>query len=125
MVGQTKDGFIFYECEYTNIKINDEMIKEEISQISKTNLNPVNYGFFSKRDYDIKEKIIISCILLMIYLNNVNNKKAPHNEELIFLVAFPRGFEPPAFPLGGERSIQLSYRNMQINNSTFKFKNKE
>lgn len=101
------------------------MIKEEISQISKTNLNPVNYGFFSKRDYDIKEKIIISCILLMIYLNNVNNKKAPHNEELIFLVAFPRGFEPPAFPLGGERSIQLSYRNMQINNSTFKFKNKE
>lgn len=32
------------------------MIKEEISQISKTNLNPVNYGFFSKRDYDIKEK---------------------------------------------------------------------
>ena len=120
MVGQTKDGFIFYECKYTNIKI-----KEEISQISKTNLNPVNYGFFSKRDYDIKEKIIISCILLMIYLNNVNNKKAPHNEELIFLVAFPRGFEPPAFPLGGERSIQLSYRNMQINNSTFKFKNKE
>ena len=87
------------------------MIKEAISQISKTNLNPVNYGFF--------------CILLMIYLNNVNNKKAPHNEELIFLVAFPRGFEPPAFPLGGERSIQLSYRNMQINNSTFKFKNKE
>lgn len=125
MVGQTNDGFIFYECKYTNIKINDEMIKEEISQISKTNLNPVNYGFFSKRDYDIKEKIIISCILLMIYLNNVNNKKAPHNEELIFLVAFPRGFEPPAFPLGGERSIQLSYRNMQINNSTFKFKNKE
>lgn len=56
MVGQTKDGFIFYECKYTNIKINDEMIKEEISQISKTNLNPVNYGFFSKRDYDIKEK---------------------------------------------------------------------
>lgn len=125
MVGQTKDGFIFYECKYRNIKINDEMIKEEISQISKTNLNPVNYGFFSKSDYDIKEKIIISCILLMIYLNNVNNKKAPHNEELIFLVAFPRGFEPPAFPLGGERSIQLSYRNMQINNSTFKFKNKE
>lgn len=49
MVGQTKDDFIFYECKYTNIKINDEMIKEEISQISKTNLNPVNYGFFSKR----------------------------------------------------------------------------
>lgn len=56
MVGQIKDGFIFYECKYTNIEINDEMIKEEISQISKTNLNPVNYGFFSKRDYDIKEK---------------------------------------------------------------------
>lgn len=56
MVGQTKDGFIFYECKYRNIKINNEMIKEEISQISKTNLNPVNYGFFSKSGYDIKEK---------------------------------------------------------------------
>ena len=56
MVGQTKDGFIFYECKYRNIKINDEMIKEEISQISKTNLNPINYGFFSKSGYDIKEK---------------------------------------------------------------------
>lgn len=56
VVGQTKDGFIFYECKYTNIKINDEMIKEEISQISKTNLNPVNYGFFSKCGYDIKQK---------------------------------------------------------------------
>lgn len=56
VVGQTKDGFIFYECKYRNIKINDEMIKEEISQISKTNLNPVNYGFFSKSGYDIKEK---------------------------------------------------------------------
>ena len=32
MVGQTKDGFIFYECKYTNIKINDEMIKEEMIQ---------------------------------------------------------------------------------------------
>ena len=31
------------------------MIKEEITQISKTNLNSVNYGFFSKSGYDIKK----------------------------------------------------------------------
>lgn len=26
----------------------------------------------------------------MIYLNNVNNKKAPHNEELIFFSGVPK-----------------------------------
>ena len=46
----------------------------------------------------------------MIYLNNLNNKKAPHNEELIFLVAFPRGFEPPAYRLGGDRCYPAELR---------------
>lgn len=37
-------------------------------------------------------------------------KKSPDANCVRTFLARPKGFEPPASPLGGERSIQLSYR---------------
>ncbi len=53
VVGKCKDGYIFYECKFTDNKITDKTINEEVKQVSMTNLKPVKYGFFSKSGYDI------------------------------------------------------------------------
>ncbi len=37
-------------------KITDKIINEEIKQVSKTNLKPIKYGFFSKSGFDICDK---------------------------------------------------------------------
>lgn len=42
---------------------------------------------------------------------NASNKKAPKKVTVSGALAFPRGFEPPACRLGGDRSILLSYGN--------------
>lgn len=57
VVGKCKDGYIFYEAKYTNKKINDLIIKEEIEQVNKTSLQAIGYGFISKSGFDIKDKV--------------------------------------------------------------------
>lgn len=55
VVGKTKDGYVFFECKYTNEPIDESIIEEEISQVSMTTLNPVQYGFISKNGFRIKK----------------------------------------------------------------------
>ena len=54
VVGKTEDGYAFFECKYTNSPLNDEVIKEELEQVASTTLKPVQYGFFSKNGFDLK-----------------------------------------------------------------------
>ena len=54
--GKTKDGYVFYECKYTNTPITDKIIEKEISQAKETTLHPAKYGFFSKRGFKIRKK---------------------------------------------------------------------
>lgn len=53
LVTKSKDGYIVYEVKFTNSKIDNKIVKEEISQIAETNLNPINFGFVSKSGFDI------------------------------------------------------------------------
>jgi hypothetical protein len=53
LVTKTKDGYIVYEVKFTNSKIDNHIVKEEIEQIKNTNLNPINYGFVSKSGFNI------------------------------------------------------------------------
>ena len=41
------------------------------------------------------------------------NTKKPRRNNLCGFMVRPRGFEPPTSPLGGERSIQLSYERIK------------
>ena len=52
-LNESKDGYIVYEVKFTNSKIDNKIVKEEISQIAETNLNPINFGFVSKSGFDI------------------------------------------------------------------------
>ncbi len=54
VVAKTFDGYVFFECKYRDKKIDDKMIEEEINQVNKTNLKPIQYGFFSKNGYLLK-----------------------------------------------------------------------
>lgn len=56
LVTKSSEGFIIYEVRFTNSKIDDHVMNEEISQIKKANLNPFNYGFISKTGFDIKKE---------------------------------------------------------------------
>ena len=53
LVTKASDGYIVYEVKFTNSKIDNHIIKEEIEQVSNTNLNPVNYGFISKTGFNV------------------------------------------------------------------------
>lgn len=53
LVTKSKDGYIVYEVKFTNSKIDNKIVKEEISQIAETNLNTINFGFVSKSGFDI------------------------------------------------------------------------
>ena len=54
VVANTEKGYIIYEVKFTNAPIDNRIIKEEIDQISKTNLNVYKYGFVSKSGFKVK-----------------------------------------------------------------------
>ncbi len=56
VVGKAEKGYVFFECKYTNSKIDDKVIEKEISQVLKTSLKPIQFGFFSKNGFNLNEK---------------------------------------------------------------------
>jgi AAA+ ATPase superfamily predicted ATPase len=56
IVGQCENGYIFYEVKFTNEKIDDAVIKEEVRQVGETTLKPVQFGFISRNGFATKEK---------------------------------------------------------------------
>lgn len=56
VVGQNKDGYVFFECKWSKKPIDQKVTDEELRQIGETSLNPAMYGFVSKSGFDIKEK---------------------------------------------------------------------
>ena len=56
VVGKCEEGYVFFECKYTNSLLDDSVIKEEINQVSETSLKPIQYGFFSKNGFQLKQK---------------------------------------------------------------------
>lgn len=52
IVTEDDNGYIFYECKYTDKKIDQTIIEKEIEQVKKTGLMCYKYGFFSKTGYD-------------------------------------------------------------------------
>lgn len=55
VVGKAKDGYVFFECKYSEKPIADDVIKEEVLQISQTTLKPCQYGFFSRSGFQLKQ----------------------------------------------------------------------
>ena len=56
VVGKAEKGYVFFECKYTNSKIDDKVIEKEISQVLKTSLKPIQFGFFSKNGFNLNKK---------------------------------------------------------------------
>ena len=67
VVASTEKGYIIYEVKYTNSPIDNRIIKEEIEQISNTNINVYKYGFISKSGFSIKNNDYILINLDEIY----------------------------------------------------------
>lgn len=53
--------------------------------------------------------LILSSVILYNYFKKIRRPKSS-----VAYFMFLGGFEPPAFRLGGERSILLSYRNLYL-----------
>ena len=51
-----KNGYISYEAKYKNRPLNDYDIKEEIEQVSSSDLKAYRYGFFSKSGFKLDDK---------------------------------------------------------------------
>lgn len=56
-----ENGYIFYECKYTNAKVSEKVIKDEIMQVKATGLDCYKYGFFAKNGFEkIEDEKIIT-----------------------------------------------------------------
>lgn len=55
IVGKSNDGYVFFECKYRETKVTDTIIEEEIEQVNKTTLKPIQYGFISKKGFNLKK----------------------------------------------------------------------
>ena len=64
VVGKAKDGYIFYEVKFTNSKITDQIIEEEINEVKNTNLNAIDFGFASKSGFNLNRKYSYKFITL-------------------------------------------------------------
>lgn len=53
---------MFFECKYTNSPLSDEVVGKELEQVASTTLKPVQYGFFSKNGFDLK-----NCYKYLLY----------------------------------------------------------
>mgnify|MGYP002521548008 CR=1 FL=1 len=56
VVGKSDDGYVFFEVKFIDSLVDDTIIKEEISQVAKTNLKPIQFGFISKNGFSLKNK---------------------------------------------------------------------
>ena len=56
IVGKNQDGYVFFECKFTNEPVTDKTIEEELGQVAKTTLKPTQYGFISKNGFDLKKE---------------------------------------------------------------------
>ncbi len=65
IVGDTKNGPIFFECKYTKSKVGHAVYHEEIEQIKKAGFTPYRLGFFSRSGFeDFAEKKDCYCFEL-------------------------------------------------------------
>lgn len=53
VVGEAKQGYVFYEVKFTKEPITDSVIHEELEQVSKTSLKPIKYGFVSRSGFKV------------------------------------------------------------------------
>lgn len=56
VVSKDENGYIFYECKYSNNPIDEKIIAEEIKQVKASPLNAYRYGFFSKSGYKLDNR---------------------------------------------------------------------
>ena len=61
------NGYVFYEVKYTNEKINNTIINNEIKQLEKINISYYNLGFISKNGFNINNNNYILITLEDIY----------------------------------------------------------
>lgn len=61
------NGYVFYEVKYTNEKINNTIINNEIKQLEKINIPYYNLGFISKNGFNINNNNYILITLEDIY----------------------------------------------------------
>ncbi len=55
VVTLSKDGYDFYEVKFTDSRLNDFVIKEELRQLKKLGIEYNKLGFISKSGFDVKE----------------------------------------------------------------------
>ena len=53
LVTKSSDGYTVYEVKYTNSKIDNRIINEEVEQLKNTSIYPAKLGFVSKNGFNI------------------------------------------------------------------------